>query len=322
MAKLIDETVFRINKAIDYIDDNLHDKLCLKGLSDISCFPKNQFHILFHTLTGQSPSSYIKRLRMKKAITLLSKRKSLSVSEVSELCGYSTISSFSKTFSEHFGIPPAFIKDKLNIDNIKDYNEIIHTDLAESKLVENINCESISCFHSSCRELLDEEVYKKLLSADIKTEQVADIGYIYSRHFGSYKPEDIRHFTARHFDYAHEIYKLFPEIKMLGIFLDCPTFTPDEYCRYDAGIAIPDGFDELKLIGKRKITAGLYATTSLEIPLHLTKYIWYFLRTEWLSSSSYEVDYRPSFCEYTPIKGVPITEKLKVKFHLPISTID
>ncbi len=321
MVKLVDETVFRINKAIDYIDDNLHEKLCLKGLSDISCFSLYHFHRLFHTLTGQPPGFYIKRLRMKKAITLLSGRKSLPVSEISELCGYSTVSNFSKAFRDFFGICPSSVKDKLNIDNIKDYNEIIHNDFAESKLKENLNCESLSRFHSSSRELLGDDVYEELLSAPtITTEEVADISYMYSRHFGSYKSEDIRHFTAKHFCYAHEICKLFPETKMLGIFLDCPNFTPHEHCRYDAGITIPDGFNEFKLVGKRKIAAGLYATISLEIPLSLTRYIWCFFRAEWLPQTSYEVDYRPSFCEYTPIKGVPLEEKLKVKFYLPIST--
>lgn len=257
---------------------------------------------------------------MKKAITLLCGRKSLPISQVSELCGYSTVSNFSKTFSEHFGVSPSSVKKKLNIGNIKDYNQIIHNELADSKLKDNLNCESLSRFHNSCCELLGDAVYDQLLSApDIKTEEIGDISYMYSRHFGSYKPEDIRHFTARHFSYAHEIYKLFPETKMLGIFLDCPNFTPHEYCRYDAGITIPDGFEEFKLIGKRKIAAGLYATISLEIPLRLTRYIWCFFRAEWLPNTSYEVDYRPSFCEYMPIKDVPITEKLKVKFYLPVS---
>ncbi len=318
--ELIDETVYKINKAIDFIDNNLHKQICLKGLSDISCFSKYDFHKHFHTLTGQLPSIYIERLRMNKAITLLGETNSLPVASISDLCGYSTVSNFSKAFSDNFGISPYSFQNKLTKENHRDCNLITHNDFANKKLIDNVSENSLCKFHLDCRQLIKEEPYKDLLhDPAITIEQIPDITYIYSRHFGSLKSGGISAFTTRHFSYAHEICKLFPETKMLGVFLDCPNLNRTDHCRYDAGITIPDDSGEIKNIGKRKISSGLYATVSLEIPLDIGRYIWYFFKNKWLLNTPYEVDYRSGFCEYTPIPNVPITEKMSIKFFLPIS---
>lgn len=320
MTELTDESEFRINKAIDYIDENLHEQLSLKVLSNISCFSEFHFHRLFQKLTGQPPGSYIKRLRMKKAMTLLSGKKSLPISSISELCGYSTASNFSKTFSEYYGVSPSTIKSHFHINNIKDYNALIHKDFADTKLKEKVNCESLSRYHNSCRSFIGDELYEKLLSIpDIQTEKIDSLTYMYSRHFGSYTDKNLFQKMLKHFSYAHEVYKKYPDTSMLGVFLDCPNFTQNMYCRSDAGITIPDDFDDYKLIGKRKIAPGLYATLTLELPPKLSRYIWCYLKAEWLINTSYEVDDRPSFCRYAPIPNVPISEKIKIKFFMPVS---
>ncbi len=321
IMELIDETVFKINKAIDFIDNNLHNQICLNGLSDISCFSKHDFIELFLTLTGQPPSLYIIRLRMNKAITLLGGTNSLPVSSISGLCGYSTESNFSKAFSDHFGISPYSFQNKLTKEYHRDCNLIAHNDFTNKKLIENVSENSLCRFHLDCRQLIKEEPYKDLLHApNITTEHIPGITYIYSRHFGSLKSGDISSFTTKHFSYAHEIRKLFPETKMLGVFLDCPNLNTLDHCRYDAGITIPDDSVEIKNIGKRKISSGLYATVSLEIPLNLSRYVWYYFKTKWLLNTPYNVDHRPGFCEYTPIPNVQITEKMRIKFFLPIAS--
>ncbi len=320
MTELAEESEFRINKAIDYIDDNLHEQIFLKDLANISCFSEFHFHRLFKELTGQPPGSFIKRLRMKKAIILLSGKKSLPISSISELCGYSTTSNFSKTFSDYYGTSPSTIKNSFHANNIKDYNALIHNDFADSKLKEKMNCESLSRYHNNCRDLIGNELYDKiLLNPDIQTEKVDSLTYMYSRHFGSYNDKSLFQQMVKHFSYIQEVQKKHPSASKLAVFLDCPNFTPNMLCRCDAGITIPDGFDDYKLIGKRKIASGLYATLSLELPLKLGRYIWCFLRAEWLVNTSYEVDDRPSFCEYTPIPDAPMSEKINIKFFMPVS---
>lgn len=60
---------------------------------------------LFKQFTGQSLKRYMNNAKMQKAQHLLTES-SLSVTEISELMGYSDIYSFSKTFKQHFGMSP------------------------------------------------------------------------------------------------------------------------------------------------------------------------------------------------------------------------
>ncbi len=59
-------------------------------------------------LTDQSPTDFIKTVRLDYALELLQSRK-ISVTEVSELCGFSTIGYFSTVFKKHFGKSPTEI---------------------------------------------------------------------------------------------------------------------------------------------------------------------------------------------------------------------
>jgi len=60
------------------------------------------------SLTNQSPTDFIKMVRLDHALKLLHSHK-YSVTEVSELCGFSTIGYFSTVFKKHFGKSPTDI---------------------------------------------------------------------------------------------------------------------------------------------------------------------------------------------------------------------
>ena len=56
-------------------------------------------------LTNQSPTDFIKIVRLDHASDLLQMKK-YSVTEISELCGFSSVGYFSKVFKKHFGKSP------------------------------------------------------------------------------------------------------------------------------------------------------------------------------------------------------------------------
>ncbi len=59
-------------------------------------------------LSGQSPTDFIKDIRLNQALEL-SKSKNYSITEVSEKCGYSSISYFSTVFKKNVGKSPTDI---------------------------------------------------------------------------------------------------------------------------------------------------------------------------------------------------------------------
>jgi len=58
------------------------------------------------SLTDQSPTDFIKTVRLNHAVELLKSRK-YTVTEVSELCGFASIGYFSTVFRKHFGKSPS-----------------------------------------------------------------------------------------------------------------------------------------------------------------------------------------------------------------------
>jgi signal transduction histidine kinase/DNA-binding response OmpR family regulator len=60
------------------------------------------------SLTDQSPTDFIKTIRLKHAVELLQTRK-YTVTEVSELCGFASVGYFSTVFRKHFGKSPSEI---------------------------------------------------------------------------------------------------------------------------------------------------------------------------------------------------------------------
>jgi len=58
------------------------------------------------SLTDLPPSDFIKGIRMNQALKLLQSGK-YAITEVSVLCGFSSVKYFSTTFRKHFGKPPS-----------------------------------------------------------------------------------------------------------------------------------------------------------------------------------------------------------------------
>jgi len=115
--KLIDE-----NDNSQILSNELNDKFVKQAIEIIRAnianpdFGKDEFasamnvssSLLYKKIksfTDQSPTNFIKTIRLNYALELLQTSK-YSVTEVSELCGFSDVSYFSKTFKQYFGKTP------------------------------------------------------------------------------------------------------------------------------------------------------------------------------------------------------------------------
>lgn len=98
----------RIREAIEYIESHLSETLSITTLSSISCLSPTQFKKIFTQQTELTVTQYITKLRMEKAQALLL-HTDFPIPIVAQQVGYSDISSFSRRFSRHFGLPPSKI---------------------------------------------------------------------------------------------------------------------------------------------------------------------------------------------------------------------
>jgi len=92
-------------KAEDFILENLSRKISLKEISKAAGFSSPYFSTLFKEEMGENFSSYLNRLRVKKASALLTDT-NLSLSKIAASCGFKDQSWFSKIFKHYAGICP------------------------------------------------------------------------------------------------------------------------------------------------------------------------------------------------------------------------
>lgn len=92
-------------KLMNYIPINLDQDLSNAVLAAYMHMSVRSFLRYFKNLTGQTPAAYIAQVRMEVAKSLL-EESSLSVSEIMDRVGVSSVSSFSKMFKKHYGYSP------------------------------------------------------------------------------------------------------------------------------------------------------------------------------------------------------------------------
>lgn len=98
-------------KLFDLIFKHLdNSELSVELLADLMATNRSHFQRKIKKLTGYSPSELIKLVRLQKAKEFLLAKKG-NITEVSDLCGFSSQSYFTKCFSQHFGYSPTQIFD-------------------------------------------------------------------------------------------------------------------------------------------------------------------------------------------------------------------
>lgn len=100
-----------IEKAIQYINDNLSRKFTLEELASISCFSRTYFSALFKELNGLSPWEYINIKRVEKAKNLLLST-DMTILFIANECGFNNISNFNRIFRKITGKNPSDYRRK------------------------------------------------------------------------------------------------------------------------------------------------------------------------------------------------------------------
>lgn len=96
----------RILQSVNFMKNNLHRKLYLKDLADISGVTAQYFVKLFKDRMGASPMDFFIRLKMQEASMQL-KLGDQSVTSIAHSVGYSDPLYFSKAFKKQYGLSPA-----------------------------------------------------------------------------------------------------------------------------------------------------------------------------------------------------------------------
>jgi len=106
------QDIMFMNKVIDYIDSHLSEDIKLSTLSEIAHVNSSYFSTLFKKYNGISPTDYIARKRIYKAMELI-KSSDKSILEIAGACGFNNAANFNKTFKKITGKTPTYYRNNI-----------------------------------------------------------------------------------------------------------------------------------------------------------------------------------------------------------------
>lgn len=99
--------VERVNVAIDFVVSHLGERLRLEDVSRAAGLSPFHFHRVFQALAGVTLADFVKRLRLDRALFMMSHSRRSSLTTIALACGFASSSDFSRCFRYRFGVPPS-----------------------------------------------------------------------------------------------------------------------------------------------------------------------------------------------------------------------
>ena len=94
-----------LNDILLYIDNNIYEKISVSTLCEHFCISASMLHSLFRKNMNTTAKNYINELKLSKSKELI-RNSTHTLSEISEMLGFSSIHYFSKKFKSYFNISP------------------------------------------------------------------------------------------------------------------------------------------------------------------------------------------------------------------------
>ena len=105
------EFLNQLEKALEYIEDNLAGEISFEQAARIACCSTYYFQRMFSYIAGVPLSEYIRRRRMTAAAFELQNRDAR-IAEISLKYGYNSPTAFNRAFQSVHGVPPSAVRTK------------------------------------------------------------------------------------------------------------------------------------------------------------------------------------------------------------------
>jgi len=278
----------RINRVMDFIEQNLSESMSLETLSSVANFSKYHLHRIFYTETGETLFHFIQRLRLERAALLLRARKRMTITDIALDIGFSCPAAFARAFKNAYGISATAWR----------YGENSNTGKTESNCCKDLYGMPEYSTHNS------EGMRGGIVSLGTEVRSMGPFTVAYIRHTGKYQGD------AALFE---RLYKRFyrwagprglleaSDRREIVVYHDSPGLTDDGKLRISAGLTVPPGTEVSGEIGSMIIPAGKYVVSRFR-PLP-TEYgeAWYWVFGTWMPESGLQPGDGPSFEMYDPL---------------------
>ena len=274
-----------MNYIYKYIDTNINiDDLSLQ--LNISKF---HLHRVFKEEFGKNIYESIKSIRLQKASNLLLTNKYSTISNVVNLCGYSSQSSFIKTFKERFEMTPKEWKN----GGYKEYSNKI--------------------LKQSSKAMQSKADFNDIIPTIVKMPAIESF-YIRNKGYNLNIKETWQKLETWVLTNNITAYK------RIALFHDNPTITPLNECQYIGCIKV----DDIKSVKSDrlpnfKIAEGVYAKFDLKGKTGDVLPFIHWVYHEWLPKSEYETTTKPSYAIYEKLDLLDESGEFELSFYVSIN---
>jgi len=276
-----------VNTSLAYIYSHIDTNITLDELARLNSVSKYHFHRIFKEETGEKLFERITAIRLQKAANLLITNRYSTISEIAQLCGYSSHSSFIKAFKNRFTYTP--------------------TQWRKGEYIS----------YSKKNLILEKQINDDFFSIQplIKVSSKKTCAYI--RHKGY--DLSVKRTWERLLAYAYE--KKLSTTIQIGVFHDNPVITPYQDCNYVAAFEVDSAFISTNSISKLEIEESLCAIFHYEgIYGDVTKLMVY-IYNYWLPSSGYEAKTLPPYAIYHRNHFLEENDRFSLDFYVPIQVV-
>lgn len=272
----------RLHAVLRHIDAHLAEPLELALLAEVANFSAFHFHRLFAAWMGMTLGDYVQRRRIEIAALRLAAQPKLSVLTVALDVGFGSGEAFARAFKKRLGLTPSAWRERAL--QRRDSN----LDQVEGKLDQA----PVSLpFHN---DGIDIEQGVAAMNVAIREFPAVEVAYL--RYEGRYGPPLGEFWRGQVMPWVAQLGLTGRE--MYGIGHDDPSVADPERCRYDACIALPDGFVGPGGMLRTTLPGGRYACTSFFGRPDTIGATWTALLRDWLPQSGWQLDGRPCFEHY------------------------
>lgn len=281
---------YRINQALNAIHRDIGGDLSAAKLAGIAACSEAHFHRIFRKAVGENVHEYVRRTRLEQAANQLMFVPNMSIEEIAALCGFSSLSSFSRAFKHQFSVPPG--RWRLREKNTGTAPWRTDTEVAAGY-------ERIRTLELPHARLIERE------------EQA--VAYVRHKGYG----RSIRRPWQTLQAWCLTQNRSFEN--QIGLHHSNPAWVKLDHCRYVACVPITEPVIRRGPVSAMMLPGGLHAAFELkgkygELLPWLSR-----VQDEWLPASGFKMSTTPAFVQYRKNHFLEEDETFELSLFLPIS---
>jgi len=287
----------RVNLAIDHVVAHLGEPLRLADVARAAQLSPFHFHRVFQVLVGETLAGFVKRLRLERALVMMTHAPRSSLTTIAMTCGFSSSSDFSRCFKQRYGAAPSAF-------DVKEWRETHASELDAMVAAPpgRLHVGRLPAAHNPDG-----------FSVTIRNLPARTVAYI--RVFNPYRGDAVANATQRLITWAER--NALADGQWLGYQWDNPEITSLEDCQYHVAVEA-ERFRPTGEIGRFSFPPMTVAQVEVRggIDLELRALQWVY--GTWLPRSRYLPDDQPGFEAWIGRPFAHGTEHFELYAQLPI----